>query len=170
MKPRWGKNTQFTRPEGSQPSITPGASRGMGTSSFHKPRRGVIARALSVAPCDTPSGLCRHRMAIPRFAPGVMDGFAPFGASRILGFVCMGQPQRGFTLRRRVGGKKICNPVGVETLFFTATQSSANTRTLGYDMKPRWGCPMRTNPSIREAPNGAKPSITPGASRGIAIR
>ena len=71
------------RPEGSQPSITPGVNRGKDASSFHKPRRGVIVRALPVAPCDTPSGLYGRRMAIPRLAPGVIDGFAPFGASRL---------------------------------------------------------------------------------------
>jgi len=70
------------RPEGSQPSITPGTSRGNEASSFHKPRRGVIVRTLSIAPCDTPSGLYGRRIAIPRLAPGVIDGFAPFGACR----------------------------------------------------------------------------------------
>jgi addiction module RelE/StbE family toxin len=75
----------LARPEGSQPSITPGASRGKVASTFRKPRRGVAARTSSAAPCDTPSGLCGRRLAIPRLAPGVIDGFAPFGAFR--GFV-----------------------------------------------------------------------------------
>jgi len=80
-------SSRLSRPEGVPPSITPGASRGTGISKNIQPRRGVTHRTLS----HPLRGYATSCGVILRLAPGVMDGFAPFGASRMPRLVRFGR-------------------------------------------------------------------------------